>query len=162
MNPSDMNIAKALDIEIPLDKPSEESKGSEVVKAEEAAPAAPAAGYKPADADDDYKEVRRNLKVIIEQSSSAIQGILELAEDSQQPRAYEVVAQLIGQTLEANTKLVDLHRRMKDIKKTEAGSKPTTVTNNSIFVGSTTELQKLIKSQRQIIDANSTPDEPKA
>jgi hypothetical protein len=90
---------------------------------------------------------------VIEQSNSAIQGILELAEDSQQPRAYEVVAQLIGQTLEANTRLIDLHRRMKDIKKEDGRSKSTSVTNNSIFVGSTAELQKMIKAQqKQIID----------
>lgn len=85
-----------------------------------------------------------------------------MAEDSQQPRAYEVVAQLIGQTLEANTKLVDLHRRMKDIKRIESGSTPTTVTNNSIFVGSTTELQKLIRNQRQIIDANTEQKKDKS
>lgn len=152
MNDSDMNIAKALDIEIPVDPkeaPIQKVDDKSIVQHGE---------YKPTDADDDYKEVRRNLKVVIEQSNSAIQGILELAEDSQQPRAYEVVAQLIGQTLEANTKLVDLHRRMKDIKKVEQGAKPSTVTNNSIFVGSTTELQKLIKSQRQIIDASPSED----
>lgn len=156
MNDSDMNIAKALDIEIPV-----ESEPKEIQRVDAEQPISPLGAYKPTDADDDYKEVRRNLKVVIEQSNNAIQGILELAEDSQQPRAYEVVAQLIGQTLEANTKLVDLHRRMKDIKKVEQGSKPTTVTNNSIFVGSTAELQKLIKNQRQIIDASPSPEAPK-
>jgi ferritin-like protein len=157
MNESDMNIAKALDIEIPNEEPKDRPKPIQLASVESATGA-----YKPSDADDDYKEVRRNLKVIIEQSNSAIQGILELAEDSQQPRAYEVVAQLIGQTLEANTKLVDLHRRMKDIKRIESGSTPTTVTNNSIFVGSTTELQKLIRNQRQIIDANTEQKKDKS
>jgi hypothetical protein len=156
MNDSDMNIAKALDIEIPVDEPKE------IVKPQEPVAISVTGGYNANDADSDYKEVRRNLKVIIEQSSSAIQGILELAEDSQQPRAYEVVAQLVGQALEANTKLVDLHRRMKDIKKIEQGAKPSTVTNNSIFVGSTAELQKLIKNQKQIIDASPMPNEPKS
>lgn len=155
MNNSDMNIAKALDIDI------NSSVGNPITKIEVQLPepgsAAVSGEYKSADADDDYKEVRKNLKVVIEQSNSAIAGILELAEDSQQPRAYEVVAQLIGQTLEANTKLVDLHRRMKEIKRVEAGTKPSTVTNNSIFVGSTMELQKLIRSQRQIIDATLLP-----
>jgi hypothetical protein len=116
--------------------------------------------YKSNEADDDYNEVRRNLKIVIEQSNSAIQGILELAEDSQQPRAYEVVAQLIGQTLEANTRLIDLHRRMKDIKKEDSRSKSTSVTNNSIFVGSTAELQKMIKAQqKQIIDVKPIDSE---
>jgi len=159
MNKSDMNIAKALDIAIP----TETDESTEIVHSEQTneAPVVANGEYKPSDADVDYREVRRNLKVVIEQSNSAIQGILGLAEDSQQPRAYEVVAQLIGQTLDANTKLVDLHRRMKDIKKVEQGAKPTTVTNNSIFVGSTAELQKLIKNQRQMIDANSIPNEKK-
>lgn len=144
-NKSDMNIAKALDINLP-----------EVVEEKPLAPVEPpkplTGGYQSQDADKDYEEVRTNLKVVIEQSNSAIQGILELAEDSQQPRAYEVVAQLIGQTLEANTKLIDLHRRMKDIKKQET-IKQTNVTNNSIFVGSTNELQKLLREQRKVIDS---------
>lgn len=141
---SDMNIAKALNIDLPLvseDKPL----------APIDPPASGATSYENKDADKDYEEVRRNLKTVIEQSSSAVQGILELAEDSQQPRAYEVVAQLIGQTLEANTKLMDLHRRMKDIKKQEV-VKQTNVTNNSIFVGSTNELQKMLREQRKAID----------
>lgn len=151
MNNSDMNIAKALDIELPLEE-------KPILKVEEDTQVvlSVTGGYVASDADDDYKVVRKNLKVVIEQSNSAIQGILELAEDSQQPRAYEVVAQLIGQTLEANTKLIDLHRRMREIKKVEGGSKPSTVTNNSIFVGSTAELQKLIRNQRQIIESTST------
>ena len=148
---SDMNIAKALDIELP-----------EVVEAPSLpVPVKPetTSGYNNTDADKDYSEVRTNLKVIIEQSNSAIQGILELAEDSQQPRAYEVVAQLIGQTLEANTKLIDLHRRMKDIKKQEV-VKQTNVTNNSIFVGSTTELQKMLREQRKFIENEANKDKP--
>lgn len=151
MSKSDMNIAKALDIDLP---PVTEEKAIEPKILD-----APSTGkeYKPADADSDYEEVRRNLKILIEQSNSAIQSSIELAEDSQQPRAYEVVAQLIGQTMEANTKLIDLHRRMKDIKKTESGAKPTNVTNNSIFVGSTSELQKLIRGQKKMLD-NVKPD----
>lgn len=143
---SDMNIAKALDIDLPLvseDKPQ--------TLAPIDPPDSGMTSYDNKDADKDYEEVRRNLKTVIEQSSSAVQGILELAEDSQQPRAYEVVAQLIGQTLEANTKLMDLHRRMKDIRKQEA-VKQTNVTNNSIFVGSTSELQKMLREQRKVID----------
>jgi len=143
---SDVNIAKALDMKVSdLDEKNEVETKTTIQSI--------SGTYKTSEADDDYNEVRRNLKVVIEQSNSAIQGILELAEDSQQPRAYEVVAQLIGQTLEANTKLIDLHRRMKDIKKEDAPSKAASVTNNSIFVGSTAELQKMIKAQqKQMID----------
>lgn len=146
MGNSDVNIAKALDMKVSDSDEKGEVKNITNYQSDDGA-------YKVSQADDDYNEVRKNLKVVIEQSNSAIQGILELAEDSQQPRAYEVVAQLIGQTLEANTKLIDLHRRMKDIKKEDAPSKAASVTNNSIFVGSTAELQKMIKAQqKQMID----------
>jgi hypothetical protein len=147
MGNSDVKIAKALDMDV-SDLEEKRLETKDIVHSV-------GGSYKASEADDDYNEVRRNLKVVIEQSNSAIQGILELAEDSQQPRAYEVVAQLIGQTLEANTRLIDLHRRMRDIKKEEGPSKATNVTNNSIFVGSTAELQKMIKAQqKQIIDVS--------
>lgn len=115
-------------------------------------------GYTSQDADSDYEEVRRNLKCVIAQSQEAIEGIMELAQDSQQPRAYEVVSQLIASNLEANTRLMDLHRRMKDLKRAEAGSKPNTVTNNSIYVGSTAELQKMLREHRRMIDSGEDPD----
>ena len=114
--------------------------------------------YTPSDADRDYDEVRRNLKCIIEKSQEAIEGISELAQDSQQPRAYEVIAQLIQSSLEANNRLMDLHRRMKDIKKEEKG-KTTTVTNNSIYVGSTADLQKMIREQKKALDRGDIVDE---
>jgi hypothetical protein len=114
--------------------------------------------YKPSDADRDYDEVRRNLKCIIEKSQEAIEGISELAQDSQQPRAYEVIAQLIQSSLEANNRLMDLHRRMKEIKKEEK-SKSTSVTNNSIYVGSTADLQKMIRDQRKAVDRGDIIDE---
>lgn len=117
--------------------------------------------YQPKDADSDYSEVRRNLKCIIEKSQEAIEGIIELAQDSQQPRAYEVVAQLINSSLEANNKLIDLHRRMKDIKKEEVG-KTTNVTNNSIYVGSTADLQKMIREQRKAIEKDDSVNESRS
>jgi len=144
----DMNIAKTLGIEtnpesteiVPVDAISVDRQ------------------YSAADADRDYDEVRRNLKCIIEKSQEAIEGISELAQDSQQPRAYEVVAQLIQSSLEANNRLIDLHRRMKDIKREEKG-KTTTVTNNSIYVGSTADLQKMIREQKKALDKGDIVDE---
>ncbi len=118
----------------------------------------PAREYDKGDSDKDYVEVRTNLKCIIEKSQEAIEGIIELAQDSQQPRAYEVVAQLIQSSLEANTKLMDLHRRMKDIKKEEIKNNTTNVTNNSIYVGSTAELQKLLKKQRKALESGEVID----
>ena len=97
------------------------------------------------EADRDYTEVRDNLKRLIEKSEEALETLLEVATESQNPRAYEVVAQLIASSLEANNKLIHLHKQIKDIKKQEPG-KTTTVTNNSIFVGNTADLQKMLRS----------------
>lgn len=144
-----MNIANSLGIDPPKPK-------DEIVPVVEAEILDSTKTYETKDADSDYTEVRRNLKCIIEKSQEAIEGIIELAQDSQQPRAYEVVAQLIQSSLEANNKLMDLHRRMKDIKKQEPG-KTTNVTNNSIYVGSTAELQKMIRDQRKALDAGEEP-----
>jgi hypothetical protein len=97
------------------------------------------------DAERDYAEVRQNLKRIIEKSEEAVESILEVAVESQNPRAYEVVAQLLAASLEANNKLMHLHRQIKDINKEEP-DKTTNVTNNSIFVGNTADLQKMIRN----------------
>jgi hypothetical protein len=107
------------------------------------------------EADRDYTEVRDNLKRIIEKSEEALETLLEVATESQNPRAYEVVAQLIASSLEANNKLIHLHKQIKDIKKQEPG-KTTTVTNNSIFVGNTADLQKMLRSanSKMIEDMN--------
>lgn len=143
VNDIDMNIARTLGID-----PSPAPVGAPV---QEVLPVR-TGGYTAQDADRDYSEVRRNLKCLIEKSQEAIEGIVELARDSQQPRAYEVVAQLVQSSLEANTRLIDLHRRMKDIRREEVTNKTTNVTNNSIYVGSTAELQKMIKAQRKAIE----------
>jgi hypothetical protein len=150
MSEIDLNIAKTLGID-----PTPEEQKTEILPVK----TIPSGEYAPMDADKDYKEVRTNLKCIIEKSQEAIEGIIELAQESQQPRAYEVVAQLIQSSLEANNKLMDLHRRMKDIKREEK-SKTTTVTNNSIYVGSTADLQKMIREQRKALDRGEVIDEP--
>jgi len=112
-------------------------------------------------ADKDYDLVRKNLKNLINQSEAAIEGILDVASESESPRAYEVVAQLIHSSLDANTKLLELHKRMKDLKKDDE-SKITSVTNNSIYVGSTAELQKFLlerKKQQMLEDKNATKEQ---
>ncbi len=100
-------------------------------------------------ADSDYALVRKNLKNIISQSEAAIEGILDVASESESPRAYEVVAQLIHSSLDANGKLMDLHKKMKDLNKEEGGSGPKSITNNSIYVGSTAELQKFLSERKK-------------
>jgi hypothetical protein len=114
------------------------------------------------EADRDYTEVRDNLKRIIEKSEEALETLLEVATESQNPRAYEVVAQLIASSLEANNKLIHLHKQIKDIKKQEPG-KTTTVTNNSIFVGNTADLQKMLRSanSKMIEDMNKEDTDAK-
>ena len=92
----------------------------------------------------DYEYTRGNLYSIIEKGQEAINGILELAQDSEMPRAYEVAGQLIKSVSDATDKLMDLQKKVKDVNKEEEAKSPTTV-NNALFVGSTAELQKLLK-----------------
>lgn len=92
----------------------------------------------------DYEYTRGNLYSLIEKGQEAINGILELAQEGQQPRSYEVVGQLIKSVGDVSDKLIDLQQKMKDLNKDDAKSSPTTV-NNALFVGSTAELQKLLK-----------------
>lgn len=94
----------------------------------------------------DYAEVRSNLKSIIESGMSAIDGILEVASEGDQPRAYEVVSQLIKSVTEANKDLIGLHQQMKELnREIESSQRASNITNNSIFVGSTKDLQRLVK-----------------
>ncbi len=92
----------------------------------------------------DYDYTRGNLYSIIEKGQDAINSILELAQDSEMPRAYEVAGQLIKNVSDATDKLMDLQKKVKDLEKEEDVKGPTTV-NNALFVGSTADLQKLIK-----------------
>ena len=93
----------------------------------------------------DYEYTRGNLYSIIEKGQEAINGILELAQDSEMPRAYEVAGQLIKSVSDATDKLMDLQKNLKDVKKEEEAKGPSTV-NNALFVGSTSELSKILKS----------------
>ena len=97
------------------------------------------------DIDKDYEYTRGNLYSIIEKGQEAINGILELAEDSQMPRAYEVAGQLIKSVSDATDKLMDLQKKLKDVEEEKQQKGPNTV-NNALFVGSTAELQKLLKN----------------
>ena len=94
----------------------------------------------------DYEYTRGNLYSIIEKGQEAINGILELAQDSEMPRAYEVAGQLIKSVSDATDKLMDLQKKLKDVNEEVASKGPTNVTN-ALFVGSTADLSKLIKAQ---------------
>ena len=92
----------------------------------------------------DYEYTRANLYSLIEKGQEAINGIMELAGEGGSPRAYEVAGQLIKSVADTTDKLIDLQKKLKDV---EEDTKKTTnnVTNNALFVGSTSELQKLLK-----------------
>ena len=93
----------------------------------------------------DYEYTRGNLYSIIEKGQEAINGILELAQESEMPRAYEVAGQLIKSVSDATDKLMDLQKKLKDVEEETKTKGPSTV-NNALFVGSTAELQKILKN----------------
>tara|TARA_B100000927_G_scaffold58358_1_gene45193 strand:+ start:5041 stop:5445 length:405 start_codon:yes stop_codon:yes gene_type:complete len=90
----------------------------------------------------DYEYSRAQLYNLVEKGQQAVSGILDVCDDSQHPRAYEVAGQLIKHVADTTDKLIDLQKKMKDLEE-DAG--PKNVTNNSLFVGSTSDLQKMLK-----------------
>jgi hypothetical protein len=146
---TEKNISEILDIEYTVSSETEveQETETEIVKSETNK-----------DSDTDYNLVRKNLKNLIKQSEAAIEGILDVASESESPRAYEVVSQLIHSSLDANGKLLDIHKKMKDLNKEDEKSGPKSITNNSIYVGSTAELQKFLaerKKSKELEDKNA-------
>ena len=103
------------------------------------------------DIEDDYKYQRANFYNLVEKGSAAIDGILELAKESEHPRTYEVAGQLIKNVAEVTEKLGDLQEKMRKLKEVP-NTAPKNVTN-ALFVGSTKELQKMLKDK--IEDGNN-------
>ncbi len=97
------------------------------------------------DLENDYEYQRKQFYNLVEKGSNAIDGILELAKESEHPRTYEVAGQLIKNVAEVTEKLGDLQKKMKELKKVPNNA-PKNVTN-ALFVGSTTELQKMLKDK---------------
>ena len=125
------SIDKALDIEssiiesepAPISKKKEERNKSEIQK--------------------DYEYTRGELYSLIDQGQEAVRGALEVAQESGHPRAYEVAVAAMKHVADMTEKLQDLHKKMKDLDEEKKG--PSKVTNNAMFVGSTAELQKMLK-----------------
>ena len=92
----------------------------------------------------DYDYTRGNLYSLIEKGQEAINGIMEVAGETASPRAYEVAGQLIKSVADTTDKLAYLHKKVKDIEE-DNPKKQSTVTNNALFVGSTSELSKMLK-----------------
>ena len=132
MNTNFGDIEKSLNVE------------TSIIKKDESKPDLPNVALKKNDVEKDYKYTRGQLYSLIEKGQEAINGIMELAGESASPRAYEVAGQLIKSVADSTDKLMDLQKKMKDID--EEGTKTqNNVTNNALFVGSTSELSKLLK-----------------
>jgi len=99
----------------------------------------------------DYDYTRGNLYSLIEKGQEAIDGILELAQETEQARAYEVAGQLIKSVADATDKLMELQKKLKDVEEEKQTKGPSTV-NNALFVGSTADLAKLLKSGIKDVD----------
>jgi hypothetical protein len=111
--------------------------------------------------DDDYEYTRETLYDLIEKGREGIEEMIEVARQSEHPRAYEVLAGLIKDTANTSEKLMDLHRKIQTIDQMmlPAPEKQSNTTNN-LFIGSTTELQRMLKdlnNENEVIDV--TPDD---
>ena len=92
----------------------------------------------------DYEYTRANLYSLIEKGQEAINGIMDLASEGGSPRAYEVAGQLIKSVADTTDKLIDLQKKIKDVQENNTKIS-NNVTNNAVFVGSTSELSKILK-----------------
>jgi hypothetical protein len=131
MNEFEKNMEDIFDIEIaPIEKTTEmiTQANSEVS----------------VDANKDYEYTRGELYRLISQGQEAVQGALEVAQESGHPRAYEVAVNAMKQVSDMTDKLIDLQHKMKNLGKEDKKSTPTTV-NNTMFIGTTADLQKMIK-----------------
>tara|TARA_B100000524_G_scaffold337768_1_gene228689 strand:+ start:30 stop:500 length:471 start_codon:yes stop_codon:yes gene_type:complete len=136
MKTPDQIIDEALGVIDPVNKAIAENKitvPKTVVKSDED------------DIDNDYKYQRENFYNLVERGQDAIDGILEIAKESEHPRTYEVAGNLIKQVAEVTEKLGDLQEKMRKLKEVP-NSAPKNVTN-ALFVGSTAELQKMLKGK---------------
>jgi len=132
MNTNFDDIEKSLNVE------------TSIVKKDNDKPELPNVVLKKDDIKKDYSYTRGNLYSLIEKGQEAINGIMEVASETASPRAYEVAGQLIKSVADSTDKLMDLQKKVKEID--EEGAKAQgNVTNNALFVGSTTELSKMLK-----------------
>ena len=92
----------------------------------------------------DYEKTRAKYYELLDKGTEALEGMLEVAKQTDEARAYEVVGQLLKNTSEVNREIVELQKRMEEIKVIDKKIKPSKVTN-ALFVGSTADLQKMIK-----------------
>ena len=99
----------------------------------------------PDDIDKDYQYTRANLYSLIEKGQESLNGIMELAGESASPRAYEVAGQIIKSVADTTDKLMELQKKVKEIDEDKQKTTNNNVTNNALFVGTTSELSKMLK-----------------
>jgi hypothetical protein len=99
------------------------------------------------DIEEDYKSSRKNIYDLMNKGYKALDGILELAEDDESARTYEVAGQMLKTMSELNKDAIELQTRLEELKQIESNTTKN-VTNNAVFIGSTAELQKLIKGEK--------------
>lgn len=118
---------------------------SKIVEVEDISNQLDISPLKPDDIQKDYEYTRANLYSLIEKGQEAINGIMELAGEGGSPRAYEVAGQLIKSVGDVTDKLIDLQKKLKEVEEDNVKATNNNTTNNAIFVGSTSELSKLLK-----------------
>jgi len=97
--------------------------------------------------DQDYEDVRKQLFDLAEQGDEAIELMLDLARESEHPRAFEVLGQLIKNNAEIGEKILKLHKSKKEVDKEDLPALTKDPTNNNVFIGSTAELQKMLRDE---------------
>ena len=132
----DDNLSKVFDLD-EIKEENLETKEGEIVAASATA------------VQDDYDATRKNLHVLLMQGQDALVNALEVAKQSEHPRAFEVVGNLVKQLADVNQQLMDLHKQKQQIDNPKGSKSEKNVTNNSIFVGSTAELNKLISNMNK-------------
>jgi hypothetical protein len=107
--------------------------------------------------DNDYKYSRDTYYELVEKGKQSLELMMEVARESEHPRAFEVLSGMIKNISDVNDRLMDLNKKKKDIDKKDEIKKVENTTNN-LFVGSTTELQKLLKNESEIVNVTPKPE----
>lgn len=132
MADENLNVTELLDFEVQeIDKPIQELEGELITTGN--------------DVEEDYKKSRETYHKLIDKGTDALDYILEVAKQTDEARAFEVVGQILKATSDVNKELLDMQKRMIEIKEIEVKSGPKNVTNNTLFIGSTKDLQQFLK-----------------
>ena len=108
------------------------------------------------DVKDYYEYSREKYKGLLDRGEEALMGMLQLASESEHPRAYEVLSGMMKNMADITDKLMDLQKKTKELTKAEEKEKPAALTQNNVFVGSTTDLQRmLLKGTEDYIDVDT-------